>query len=81
MPTKTLVAVGLRVPPEMANWLKAEAAKNQRSVANQTAWMLQQYREKVDPTSAKGEGPTASTVKPSVSDPTTRSKVSKDSQL
>ncbi|MDB5956748.1 hypothetical protein [Ramlibacter sp.] len=39
------VPVGLRIPPELAAWLKDEAAKNHRSVANQTAWVLQQYRQ------------------------------------
>lgn len=39
------VPIGLRVPPELAAWLKQQAEANQRSVANQTAWVLQQYRK------------------------------------
>jgi hypothetical protein len=45
MPTTRLVSVGLRVPPELAKWLKQEAERNQRSLANQTAWALQQFRQ------------------------------------
>jgi hypothetical protein len=44
MPSIRLIPIGLRLPPELAAWLKEEAARNQRSVANQTAWALQQYR-------------------------------------
>lgn len=43
---RSQVAIGLRVPPELAEWLKMEASRNQRSVANQTAWALQQYRQR-----------------------------------
>lgn len=42
---RSQVAIGLRVPPELAQWLKAEAQRNQRSLANQTAWALQQFRQ------------------------------------
>jgi hypothetical protein len=38
------VAVGLRVSPELAEWLKRQAEENHRSVANQTAWLLEQSR-------------------------------------
>lgn len=47
------VAIGLRVSPELAEWLKAEAQRNQRSVANQTAWALQQYRQQQEARDAK----------------------------
>lgn len=47
------VPVGLRVPPDLALWLKEEAAKNQRSVANQTAWVLQQYRQQQEARTAE----------------------------
>lgn len=43
--TRFQVAVGLRVSPEMAEWLKRQAEANHRSVANQTAWLLEQCRK------------------------------------
>lgn len=41
---KKPVPIGLRVPPDLAEWLKAQAKENQRSVSNQAAWALLQYR-------------------------------------
>ncbi|MCY1555302.1 hypothetical protein D3C87_1628150 [compost metagenome] len=37
--------IGLRAPPDLAAWLKAEAAENQRSVASQAVWALNQFRK------------------------------------
>lgn len=39
------VPIGIRVTPELAAWLKTEAQANQRSLSNQAAWALQQYRQ------------------------------------
>lgn len=37
-------AINFRAPNDLAEWLKKEAAENQRSVSNQTVWSLQQFR-------------------------------------
>lgn len=39
------IPIGLRVAPDLAEWLKKQAEENQRSVSNQAAWALQQYRK------------------------------------
>lgn len=36
------VPVGLRVPPQVATWLKREAAVNRRSVSAQAVFLLEQ---------------------------------------
>lgn len=38
------VPMGIRVPPEMAVWLKEQAEQNRRSVSGQAVWALCQYR-------------------------------------
>ncbi len=43
--SRTQIPIGLRVPPHLADWLRQQAAENQRSVANQTAWVLDQFRK------------------------------------
>lgn len=35
--------LGIRVPAELAAWLKQQATANKRSVSNQVAWVLDQY--------------------------------------
>lgn len=45
MSNRNQVAIGLRVPPDLAKWLKEQAAANQRSVSNQAAWVIHQFRE------------------------------------
>lgn len=42
---KKPVPIGLRVNPDLANWLKKEAEESQRSVSAQASWALQQYRK------------------------------------
>jgi hypothetical protein len=37
-------AIGLRVSPQLATWLKEQAKTNQRSLSNQVAWVIAQYR-------------------------------------
>lgn len=44
MPNRNQVAVGLRVSPALAAWLKEQAQANQRSLSNQAAWVIAQYR-------------------------------------
>lgn len=44
------VAIGLRVPNELAQWLKRQALANQRSVSNQAAWLLDQTRRQQEDT-------------------------------
>lgn len=39
------VPIGTRVPPDLAEWLKTQAERNQRSVSNQVVWLLQQCRK------------------------------------
>lgn len=47
--TKTKpVPIGIRVPPDMAEWLRQQAAANQRSLSNQTVWTLKQFRIQQD---------------------------------
>lgn len=38
-------AIGFRAPPDLAEWLRAQARENSRTVSNQTVWLLQQYRK------------------------------------
>jgi hypothetical protein len=38
------VPIGVRVPAELAAWLKTQAVANKRSVSNQAVWALSQYR-------------------------------------
>lgn len=44
MTTPKTVPIGVRVPVELAAWLKTQAAVNKRSVSNQAVWALSQYR-------------------------------------
>lgn len=44
MKTSKPVPMGIRVPPEMATWLKEQAEQNRRSVSGQAVWALCQYR-------------------------------------
>ena len=44
MTTQKTVPIGVRVPAELAAWLKTQAAANKRSVSNQAVWALSQYR-------------------------------------
>lgn len=37
--------LGVRVPAELAAWLKQQAMANKRSVSNQVAWVLDQYHK------------------------------------
>lgn len=39
------VQVGLRVPADLAKWLKDQAEENRRSVSSQAAWAIQQFRK------------------------------------
>lgn len=43
------VPMGIRVPPEMAEWLKEQAEKNRRSVSGQAVWAISQYRAQQPP--------------------------------
>lgn len=45
MSNRNLTAIGLRVPPDTAKWLKEQAQANQRSLSNQAAWVISQYRQ------------------------------------
>ena len=38
------VAVGMRVPSDLAAWLKKQASEDRRSVSSQAVWALNQYR-------------------------------------
>lgn len=38
-------AIGFRAPPDLNEWLRAQARENSRTVSNQTVWLLQQYRK------------------------------------
>lgn len=42
------IPIGLRLPPELASWIRSQAQQNQRSVSNQVAWVLQQFRRLQD---------------------------------
>jgi hypothetical protein len=53
MANRNQVAVGLRIPKEIAEWLKREAAESQRSVSNQAAWIIGQHRKQQEATNAK----------------------------
>lgn len=37
-----LVPLGLRVPPDLAQWLREQAEVNRRSVAGQATWAMEQ---------------------------------------
>lgn len=39
------VPIGLRLSRDLADWLKRQAESNHRSVANQTAWLIEQARK------------------------------------
>lgn len=43
-PPNHSTAIGFRAPPDLASWLKQEAAANRRSLSNQAVWALDQYR-------------------------------------
>lgn len=46
--------LGVRVPAELATWLKQQATTNKRSVSNQVAWVLDQYHKaQTEPKGAK----------------------------
>lgn len=38
------VPVGMRMPTELADWLKRQAEANRRSISGQAVWVLEQYR-------------------------------------
>lgn len=38
------VAIGVRTPPDLAEWLKRQAAQNMRSVNAEVNWLLEQFR-------------------------------------
>jgi len=42
------IPVGIRVPAELAKWLREQAEENRRSVAGQAAWAIQQFRKQQD---------------------------------
>lgn len=44
-PKEKPVPIGMRVNPDLAEWLKRQAGMNQRSVSNQAAWALEQFRK------------------------------------
>jgi hypothetical protein len=44
MANRNQVALGLRVPKDIAEWLKEQAHENRRSVSNQAAWVIEQFR-------------------------------------
>jgi predicted HicB family RNase H-like nuclease len=46
---KTYATLNLRVPPELAQWLKEQAEKNSRSVNGETTHRLEQMRKKEQP--------------------------------
>jgi hypothetical protein len=44
MATEKTVPIGVRVPAELADWLKKQAQTNKRSLSNQAVWALDQFR-------------------------------------
>jgi predicted transcriptional regulator len=45
MATTKSVPIGVRVPAELATWLREQAEANRRSVSNQAVWALDQFRK------------------------------------
>ena len=48
MITPKTVPIGVRVPADLATWLKTQAAANKRSVSNQAVWAMDQYRTQAE---------------------------------
>ena len=49
MKSSKAVPMGIRVPPEIAAWLKEQAEQNRRSVSGQAVWAISQYRAQQPP--------------------------------
>lgn len=45
MAERKQVPIGLRLPIDLAHWLKSQAETNRRSVANQAAFLIDQARK------------------------------------
>lgn len=45
MAAEKTVPIGVRVPVELADWLKKQAQTNKRSLSNQAVWAMDQFRE------------------------------------